>query len=119
MDTREQAEALGLKTFDTALPLNWYENVHDATGVWPQTVGFVWGYDRVAIWGEAVPVTDEAVALFVRYHNVEIVVMRGVDALVGHSALGDWNAPDVDCGTCGTINRMETLLAELSAKVAR
>lgn len=59
-------EALGLRSFDWALPQLWVDDVHERTGVWPQTLGFVWSYDQ-ALWGAPVPLTVEAEQLLAQY----------------------------------------------------
>ena len=64
---RGQAEALGLVTFDTALPMHWYEDVFRVTGEWVQNFGVVWCYDKATIWGAPVPLTREAADIIARY----------------------------------------------------
>lgn len=59
-----------LNTFDTALPLDWYDDVHAKTGVWPQTLGFVWCYDSPTVWGEPFPLTDAANVLLKVYGHL-------------------------------------------------
>ena len=61
-NTREYAAMLGLdsNSFDTALPMDWYDDVQRLTGVWPQYHGFVWSYEVARISGEPVPVTLSA-----------------------------------------------------------
>lgn len=67
---RGQAETMGLKVFDTALPLGWYEDVHKETGKWPQELGFVWCYDDARVWGKPVPLTVEAEELLTSYESL-------------------------------------------------
>lgn len=57
---RKIATAKGIKVYDTALPMDWYEDVHKRLGVWPQSYGFVWCYDSATISGDPFPLTDEA-----------------------------------------------------------
>ncbi len=71
MNIRELAEAKGIKVYDTALPLAWYEDVHNVTGYWPQYYGFVWGYDEPKIWGEPIPLTDAAEILLAFYNKMK------------------------------------------------
>ena len=61
-NTRDHAIKIGLadSTFDTALPMDWYDDVHRLTGVWPQSLGFVWSYEVARINGEPVPLTVAA-----------------------------------------------------------
>ena len=70
MDTRSIAGRLGLVSFDTALPLQWYEAVHEAIGFWPQMLGFVWCYDVQRIGGEPVPCTYAALIALRFYQAV-------------------------------------------------
>jgi hypothetical protein len=66
-------EVLGLKTYDTALPIHWCDDVKALTGTWPS--GFVWGYGE-GVWGSPVPLTTAAVKLLTQYQNA--VTERGV-----------------------------------------
>lgn len=66
-NVNELAKKAGLHTFDSALPLGWYEDVHKKTGFWPQSYGFVWCYDRPSVWGEPYPLTDAAKILLSFY----------------------------------------------------
>lgn len=68
IDTREVAESLGLKVLDTALPMDWYDDVHARLGVWPQSYGFVWCYDNNSISGYPVPVTVAALVVLRANH---------------------------------------------------
>lgn len=69
-DKRELGEALGLDTFDTAVPQLWLDRVQELTGEY--SLGFVWCYDpilidgvtRPNIFGFPVPVTPEAEAIY-------------------------------------------------------
>jgi hypothetical protein len=70
MNTRQVADQMGIKAFDTALPMEWYDDVFAKTGCWPQAYGFVWSYQRVKIWGEPIPLTREAAELLARYEAV-------------------------------------------------
>ncbi len=70
-DVRALAEKAGLKVYDTALPLQWYEDVHEKTGYWPQNYGFVWSYDKPAVWGEPYPLTEAAEILLSFYNRVK------------------------------------------------
>ena len=47
---------------DAALPLAWTDKVQDETGQFP--FGFVWGYLSDSIFGNPVPLTDDAKALY-------------------------------------------------------
>lgn len=69
-DIRKLAEEAGLHTYDTALPLQWYEDVHTRTGFWPQSYGFVWCYDKPKVWGEPYPLTDAAKILLAFYNHM-------------------------------------------------
>lgn len=109
INVRDLAEEAGLKIFDTALPLDWYNDVHDKTGLWPQSLGFVWCYDGATSWGYAVPLTSEAVDCLYSYHKMQVEASSGVPS--GHSALIGSVGPDVNCRDCATINKMEYWLA--------
>jgi hypothetical protein len=65
-DAAEKAVAEGTcpRVFDYALPQTWVDLVHEQTGIWPQTLGFVWGYPERSTWGLPVPLTPEARALY-------------------------------------------------------
>lgn len=58
------AEMAGLRVYDTALPQSFVDHVWEITekltgkGIFP--FGFVWGYDSSPIWGEPIPLTEEA-----------------------------------------------------------
>ena len=65
------ADALGLKTYDTALPQQWVDSMIEQRKLmkekgflkadaveWPYE--FVWCYDYSPIWGEPVPLTADA-----------------------------------------------------------
>lgn len=69
-DVRELAEAAGLKTYDTALPLQWYDDVYKKTGFWPQNYGFVWCYDAPSVWGKPYPLTNAARILLKFYETM-------------------------------------------------
>jgi len=71
LNMREEAEKIGLKNFDTALPQGWVNSMIEQRKImkekgfldvksedWPW--GFVWCYDYSSIFGEPVPVTPEA-----------------------------------------------------------
>ena len=73
IDVQELAERAGLKTYDTALPLDWYEDVHAKTGYWPQHFGFVWCYDSPKVWGVPYPLTQQAQVLL-DYYNAMLKV---------------------------------------------
>lgn len=60
------AEAAGLKTYDTALPQKWVDDVREKTGTYP--FGFVWSYDKATIWGEPYPLTRKARELLAVYN---------------------------------------------------
>ena len=65
---REMADDLVAKgqlnrTYNYALPQQWVDAVHEETGIWPQTLGFVWEYLPNAIWGRPFPLKPEANAL--------------------------------------------------------
>lgn len=66
----ELAKRAGLKTYDLALPLQWYEDVHDTTGFWPQRYGFVWCYDSPTVWGAPYPLTESAEILLAFYNQM-------------------------------------------------
>lgn len=55
----------GLGTFDSALPIDWCDDVKAKTGVWPH--GFVWSYPDKSIWGEPFALTAEARDLLAKY----------------------------------------------------
>lgn len=63
--TSDLAEALGLRTFDTALPMHWYDAVHEATGYWPQRTGFVYSYDAPHRSGWPFPISAASAYLMV------------------------------------------------------
>ena len=70
-DINALAKDAGLTTFDTALPLGWYDDVHSKTGLWPQNYGFVWCYDNAKVWGEPWPLTPQAKVLLRYYEAVK------------------------------------------------
>ena len=70
IDINALAKEAGLKTYDTALPLQWYEDVHEKTGFWPQHYGFVWCYDGPSVWGRPYPLTEAANILLAFYTKV-------------------------------------------------
>jgi hypothetical protein len=49
---------------DTALPQAWADKVFAETGEYP--FGFVWGYTKESIFGNPIPLTDDARSLFDR-----------------------------------------------------
>lgn len=69
-DKHELADALGLNSFDTAVPQPWLDEVQRLTGEY--SLGFVWCYDPIVIdgvprpniYGFPVPVTPEAEAIY-------------------------------------------------------
>jgi len=68
MTITEVAEALGLKSYDTALPQNWVDDFFKETGLYP--VGnFVWSYDVYGTFGNAVPLNETAVIELIKYEN--------------------------------------------------
>ncbi len=70
IDTAKLAEKAGLKVFDTALPLAWYEDVHRKTGFWPQVLGFVWCYDVATVYGAPYALTEAAEVLLQYYDHM-------------------------------------------------
>jgi len=66
----ELGEALGLRSFDTAVPQGWLDEVFDLTGEY--SLGFVWCYDPIVvgdqeypnIFGFPFPVTPEAESIY-------------------------------------------------------
>jgi hypothetical protein len=74
INVQELAEKAGLKTYDTALPLPWYEDVHTRTGFWPQHYGFVWSYDKPGVWGEPYPLTEAARILLECYNRMVLAI---------------------------------------------
>jgi hypothetical protein len=113
---RDLAEAHGVKVYDTALPLAWYEDVHKETGLWPQTLGFVWCYDTATTWGEPFPLTREALDCLYAYHKRELE-RNGSGNLLGNmnmthvAFMADPPAySSYVCQTCATINLMEARL---------
>ena len=64
----ERAKELGLKSYDTALPQEWVDDVYRETGVYPAGM-FVWCYDDARVWGAPVPLTEESVELLARYQQ--------------------------------------------------
>jgi hypothetical protein len=100
LNTREAGEAAGLHSFDTALPLPWYEDVFAKTGLWPQQLGFVWSYDHARIWGEPIPLTIEAIECLRSYHLIELG-----ERIVGHSVFDQ--AGQLPCRTCAVIKEAE------------
>lgn len=75
-NTRELADAASLKSYDTALPLDWYDDVYTKTGFWPQSYGFVWCYDQPSIWGEPYPLTYAAKILLRWYGTIVNVTYK-------------------------------------------
>jgi hypothetical protein len=71
IDVRALAEAAGLKSYDTALPLSWYVDVHKKTGYWPQNYGVVWCYDTPSVWGVPYPLTEMA-RVIVEFYNAVV-----------------------------------------------
>jgi len=75
---RELAEELRAsgalcRTFDYALPQTWVDQVHERTGVWPQTLGMVWAYPDSGpghVWGMPFALTVEAAALLARLASI-------------------------------------------------
>lgn len=74
-DIRKLAEDAGLKyqEYDTALPLDWYEDVHEKTGFWPQSYGFVWSYGEGKTWGVPYPLTEAAKILLQFYEKMTML----------------------------------------------
>ena len=70
MNIRELADQAGLKTYDTALPMQWYDDVHAKIGLWPQHYGVVWCYDGPTTWGEPYPLTERAKIVLTAYARV-------------------------------------------------
>lgn len=58
-------ESLGLEAYDTALPIQWCDDVKAKTGTWPY--GFVWGYGK-GVWGMPIPLTTKAIQLLEAYN---------------------------------------------------
>jgi hypothetical protein len=73
---RDLAEKANLKTYDTALPMDWYDDVYARTGFWPQSYGFVWCYDNPTVWGEPYPLTDAANILLKWYGSLVHTTFR-------------------------------------------
>lgn len=106
MNVRELAEAEGLKSFDTALPLAWYEDVHAKTNIWPQEVGFVWSYDNGSVWGNPYPLTDKAKEVLAHYNNIPIDEAGFCDNCAQPYHVAERNVTDappgiIRCGECG------------------
>ncbi len=59
---RQRADELGLKTYDTAIPQDWFDVAIKVSGLNPQG-HVVWSYDRLHIWGgpEALTIEGEAI----------------------------------------------------------
>ena len=55
----EAAQALGLRSYDTALPQDWVNDFTKVTGVNPYG-RFVWSYDGAGIFGTPVALDEEA-----------------------------------------------------------
>jgi hypothetical protein len=68
MTVREMAEILGLKTWDGALPQDWFDSFLRVTGVSPFGQ-FVWCYDFARSYGEPIALTAEAQHLLARYNK--------------------------------------------------
>jgi hypothetical protein len=64
------AKARGIKTFDTALPQDWVDEVVRRTGFDPFG-HFVWSYDAPRTFGMAMPVTDVGVVILAWYDSLE------------------------------------------------
>lgn len=47
-------------TYDTALPQTWVDRVHEATGIYPTTLGIVWSYSPESIFGAPFALTPQA-----------------------------------------------------------
>ena len=66
MTVGEAAQALGLRTYDTALPQDWVDDVKRVTGTYPAGM-FVWCYDHARSFGEPFPLTPLAVHILITY----------------------------------------------------
>lgn len=66
-NTRAAGIRAGLKTFDTALPQAWVDDVREKTGK-PFPFGFVWNYPENSIYGEPFPLTKEAFKTLEEYN---------------------------------------------------
>lgn len=51
------AKAKGLKSYDTAIPQEWWDRFHAKTGEAPNGI-IVWGYDNASVFGKPVALTD-------------------------------------------------------------
>lgn len=61
------AQAVGLRTFDTALPQDWVDDVKRVTGEYAPYAGIVWCYDEARTWGRPVAMTIRGRLILERY----------------------------------------------------
>lgn len=66
----EAAEKLGLRSYDFALPQEWWDAFYRKTGQSPSGL-FVWCYDKLTVFGGPVALTLEARNLAIA-HNIEV-----------------------------------------------
>lgn len=109
----------GVRVYDTALPQGWVDEVKDATGIYPPSVGFVWTYDPpLTFGGQAWPLTSEALDCLYAFHKMQLERAGNPNDLIGHVAfmsaerLAEMTEADKRyvCQTCVTINTMEARL---------
>lgn len=67
-DLDKAAKAMGLHSYDTALPQDWADDFHAATGAWPNGM-IVWSYDGAGVFGRPVAVSDEGARLLAVYEE--------------------------------------------------
>jgi|ERR1035437_4563777 hypothetical protein len=67
LSIRDRADALGLHTYDTAIPIDWSREVKAVTG--KDIYDVVWCYDGNSTWGYAVPLSAEATRILGQYHR--------------------------------------------------
>jgi hypothetical protein len=67
---RLMGEKAGLTVFDTALPLNWTDDVQETTGRFPY--GFVWNYSTGSVFGMPFPLTRDAFAHLQEYMAAKV-----------------------------------------------
>lgn len=55
--------------WDTALPVDWCDDVAAVTGVWPADEAIVWAYAPRSLFGHPHPLTRSATELLARYER--------------------------------------------------
>ena len=67
-DFEKAIQRLGLRSYDTALPQEWVDDVKSVTGEYVGARGlFVWSYDGAGIFGKPVALNEAAEAILAQY----------------------------------------------------